>query len=81
VAARSKARNVFACSNTGIVSSKSYSRHACLSATILLALSYVGRDIATGLSPFQIALPTVYKHHNLRTNPEWKQDTEPEEVD
>jgi hypothetical protein len=56
VVARSKAWNVFACSNTGIVGSNpTEGMNVCLR----LFCVCVGRDLATGWSPFQGILPTV----------------------
>jgi hypothetical protein len=44
----------------------SHSRHGCLSAFILFVLSCVGSGLATGWSPGQGILPTVYKIKKLK---------------
>jgi hypothetical protein len=40
-------------------------------------LPCVGSGLATGLSPVQEVLQTVYKIHNFRINSEWEQAREP----
>jgi hypothetical protein len=45
--------------------------------SFVLLLSCVGSGLATGSSPVQGFLPTVYEYHNFRINSEWKQAREP----
>jgi hypothetical protein len=62
---RSKARNVFVHWTLGL-RVRIPLRHACMSAIFLFVLSCAGNGIATGWSPVQRVLPTVYKIHSSR---------------
>jgi hypothetical protein len=62
VVARSKARNVFARSNIGIVRLNRGIDTVWVSSVFVL--SGVGSGLATGLIPVQGVLPTVYKIHS-----------------
>jgi hypothetical protein len=61
VATRSKAWTVFARSNTGIVGSNlTRGMNVCVRLFCVYAVLYVGSGLATGWSPVQGVLPTVY---------------------
>jgi hypothetical protein len=49
--------------------SESHSRHGCLCAFILFVVLCVGSGLATGRSPVQGVLPTVYKIEKLKKRP------------
>jgi hypothetical protein len=73
----SKARNVFTYLNTEIVGSSPTRGNGCLCAFIysVFMLSCVGSGFATGWSPVQGVLPTIYHHHHhhhhWRDSPLW----------
>jgi hypothetical protein len=72
VAARSKARNVFARLKTEIVDSN------CIwGMSVCLRLFCVGSGFAKGWSSIQGVLPAVYEIHNFIINSEWEQTREP----
>jgi hypothetical protein len=68
VAARSESWTVFARSNTGIVGSNATrGMDICVSLFCVCAVLCVGRGLATGWSPVQGALPTVYRLRNWKS--------------
>jgi hypothetical protein len=68
VAARSKAWTVLARSNTGIVSSKpTRGMDVCVRLFCVGAVLYVGTGLATGWSPVEGLLPTIYSIKKLKT--------------
>jgi hypothetical protein len=72
VAARSKAWTVFARSNTGIVGSNATrGMHVCVHSFCVCAVLCVDSGLATGWSPVQRVLPTVYRLRN------WKRGQSP----
>jgi hypothetical protein len=64
VAAQSKVWTVFAGSNAGIVSS-----NPIQGMDMYTFVLYVGSGLATGWSPVQGVLPTVYKAKELKKRP------------
>jgi hypothetical protein len=67
-AARSKARTVFARSNTGVVASNpTQGVDVCMRLFCVCAVLCVGRGLETGWSTFQGVLPTVYRIMKLKT--------------
>jgi hypothetical protein len=73
VAARSRAWNIFGLLNTGIVDSNPI-RGADVCVSPVFVLSCVGSGLATGWSPSQGVLPTVYKIQiSELINSEWAQ--------
>jgi hypothetical protein len=70
VVAWSKAWTVFARSNTGIVGSNpTQSMAICVRLFYICALLCVGSGLATGWSPVQGVLPTVYRITKLKKQP------------
>jgi hypothetical protein len=62
VAARSKARTVFACSNTGVVgSNRTRNMDVCVRLFCVCVVLYVGSCLAKGWSHIQGVLRTVYR--------------------
>jgi hypothetical protein len=73
VAARSKAWTVFARSNTGIVgSNRTPGIHVCVLLFCVCVILCVGSGLATGWSPVQEVLPTVYRITKLKKGPRSK---------
>jgi hypothetical protein len=70
VAAQSKAWTVFARSNTGVVGSNPTRGMAvCVRLFSVYVVMCIGRGLATGLSPVQRVLPTVYRIKKLKKRP------------
>jgi hypothetical protein len=69
--AGSKARNVLARLNTGMVG-WNLTRGMDVCVYSVFVLSRVGSGLATGLLSVQGVLPTVCKVHNFRINSEWE---------
>jgi hypothetical protein len=68
VAARSKAWTVFSHSNTGIVGSNStWAMNVCVPLFCVCVVLCVGIGLATGSSPVQGVLPTVYRLRNWKS--------------
>jgi hypothetical protein len=72
VAARPTAWNVFAQSNTRIVGSNA-TRGMDVCVNSVFVLSCAGSRLATGWSPVQGVLPTVYNIYYFRIKSEWEQ--------
>jgi hypothetical protein len=70
VAARAKAWTVFARSNTGIVGSNpTQGMDACVRLLCVCVVLCIGSGLATGWSPVQGVLPTVYGIKKLKKRP------------
>jgi hypothetical protein len=70
VVARSKAWTAFACSNTGIMGSyPTRSMDVCVRLFCVCVVLCVGKGLATGWSPVQGFLPTVYRIKKLKKRP------------
>jgi hypothetical protein len=70
VAAQSRAWTVFALSNAGFVGSNpTRGMDVCMYLFCVCVVLCVGRDIATGWSPVQGVLPTVYRIKKLKKRP------------
>jgi hypothetical protein len=70
VAARSKARNILARLNIGIVGSNPTSGMDVRLRVFVLAFSCIGIGLATGQSLIQGVLPTVFKIRDFQINSE-----------
>jgi hypothetical protein len=67
VAARSKAWTIFARSSTGVVGSNpARGMCVCIRLFCVCVVLCVGNGLATGWSPFQGVLPTVYRNNKLK---------------
>jgi hypothetical protein len=70
VAAQSKEWTVFARSNTGIVGSNpTWGMDVCVRLFYVCVVLCVGSGLATGSSPAQGILPTMYKSNKLKKRP------------
>jgi hypothetical protein len=77
VVVRSKARNIFAHSNTGMVLSNPTGGMVVCLLSSMLKVSCVDNGLATGWSSLLGVQPTVYNIHNFRITYEWEQVREP----
>jgi hypothetical protein len=74
LAARSKAWTVFARSNTGVIGSNpTRGMDVCVRVFCVYAVLCIGSGLATGWSPAQGVLPTVYSIEKLKKRPRFKE--------